>query len=65
MEREVIIGNLREKEFLRTLEDQMKKHPDWAISVELESKGWFRKTWKIGTANRYQMTNLMRVLDDL
>lgn len=57
------IGKLREFQFMKILEKLMEKHPDWALTVELEKKTWFSKTWKVTVNNPYMITNLMFALD--
>ena len=57
------IGKLRESQFMKTLEKLMKKHPNWSLTVELESEGWFSKTWKLTVNHPYMLTNLMFALD--
>lgn len=60
---EVIIGKLRKSLFFEIIEDINRRHPEWAVCVDLKKSGLFGETWVIETQNSYIMSNVIYELD--
>jgi hypothetical protein len=61
----VRVGKLREKDFMKALEEIMQRFPHWRLCVDLEKKNWFTSDWKLTVMHRYNLSTLIHYLDDM